>query len=88
MHVQWVKPLARMIGADEAAEININEGATVKDLIDKIVELYGKKSREVMLDSKKQKIKIIVLVDGKRGELETKLSEKSKIVLMMPYSGG
>ncbi len=65
VHVQLIKPLTEMIGADKEVEINIDEGATVKALIDKIVELYGEKSREVILDRKKEKIKIVVLVDGK-----------------------
>ncbi len=88
LQIQLVKPLGDIIGADKTVEINIDNGVTVKNLIDKIVELYGEKASEIILDPKKEKIKIVVIVDGKNGDLKTKLNERSKVVLLIPYGGG
>lgn len=82
------KPLTDYISVNKETDVDVPDGAIVYDLIQRLVELYGNKLKEILLDTLTEKLKVIVLVDGKYGELKTKLREGSKVFFMIPYAGG
>lgn len=83
-----LRPLTDFIGINKEVTVAVTDGATIYDLIKKLVELYGEKLREIVLDPITGRLRVVVLVDGKYGELKTKLIDDSKVVLMIPYAGG
>lgn len=76
--------LSRFISEILKAERNIvldfaESEITLKELIEKMIEIYGEKLRD---------IPVLILVDGKRGEPETKIKDGSNVIFMVPYAGG
>ena len=76
--------LSRFISDILRAERNIildfaESEITLKELIEKMIEIYGEKLRDMP---------VMILVDGKRGELETKIKDGTNVVFMIPYAGG
>lgn len=56
---------------------------TVKELIDKIAELYGEKFTELI-----ENTPTIILVGGKLGDQNTRIKNESEVFFMIPYAGG
>jgi molybdopterin converting factor small subunit len=64
----------------------MNDGATINDLVTKMIERYGEKFKNFLTDYRDKRA--VVLLDGKYTYLETKLVDGNKLFFMLPYCGG
>ena len=82
----FFKPLPNTLGVDKNVEVDLNEGATVMELIEKMAERYGEKFKRIIIEINNKKA--IMLLDGKYADFETMLTDGDKLVFMLPYVGG
>ncbi|MEM3606990.1 MAG: ubiquitin-like small modifier protein 1 [Candidatus Bathyarchaeia archaeon] len=72
-------------------EIEVKEGATVKDLLEALAEKYGKKFKDIVFNGAVSD-RLIMLLDGVNiyslNNLETKLNENNVFVILPPVGGG
>ncbi|MFQ6081283.1 MAG: ubiquitin-like small modifier protein 1 [Candidatus Bathyarchaeia archaeon] len=75
-------------------ELEISKEATVKDLLDQLVERFGRKFRERVLEPNGKELRrgIAILVNGRNIEalqrLETKLVDGDIVAVVPPVAGG
>ncbi len=82
----FFKPLPEVLGVEKNIEIEMNDGATINDLVTKMIERYGEKFKNFLADYRDKRA--IVLLNGKYTDLETKLADGNKLFFMLPYCGG
>jgi molybdopterin converting factor small subunit len=79
---------------EKMVEIDISDGATLRDLFNKLAEKYGNGFREVVIDSKTGNLqrRIMVIVNDRLASnmngLETKLSGGDTVAISVAYAGG
>ncbi|MEM3151387.1 MAG: ubiquitin-like small modifier protein 1 [Candidatus Bathyarchaeia archaeon] len=73
-------------------ELELQEGATVKDLLKILSDKYGKKFKDLVFNGEIVSDRVLMLVDGVNiyslNNLETKLNENSIFVILPPVGGG
>ncbi|MEM3392934.1 MAG: ubiquitin-like small modifier protein 1 [Candidatus Bathyarchaeia archaeon] len=73
-------------------ELELQEGATVKDLLKILSDKYGKKFKDLVFNGEIVSDRVLMLVDGVNiyslNNLETKLNENSTFVILPPVGGG
>lgn len=75
-------------------ELNLNEGATVRDVLDELNEKFGDKFKEKTGRDLKEAFKSLfnLFLNGRRldpsSDLGCKLKDGDKIVILRPVSGG
>jgi len=84
--------LKRAMGSGEVL-LRLKEGASVKDLIQVLVERYGEKLKDFLFkEGEKVNTSISIYVNGRLIDfldgLETKLSDGDVVSLMPPAGGG
>jgi molybdopterin synthase sulfur carrier subunit len=85
--------IKEIIGSREISLV-LDEGSTIKHLIDHLFERYGTELKEKIIDSKNgnMRIQFTILLDGRNinylNGMETKLTDGSVISLLPPAGGG
>lgn len=84
----------REITKKQDEKIELGEGSTVRNLIDKLVVDYGPKLKEIILPRGADKVSVFVgiLGNGKSfqplSRLDTKLKDGNTILIGLPVMGG
>lgn len=93
VHVKFFASVREAAGFPED-EVELNEGATLLDLIDLLVERYGVELKNQLIDSSGNKPSphIQYLIDGEnsrqRGGYGIKIQPGSEIAILPPVGGG
>jgi len=73
-------------------ELDVKEGATIKELLETLSERYGKRFKDLVFNGDVVSDRLLMLVDGVNihslNGLETKLSENATFVILPPVGGG
>jgi sulfur carrier protein ThiS len=69
-------------------QVELPEGGSVRDAIDKLLEKGGARARKLILSADGKNLKIIVMLDGKAVVPETTLQDGQEINLMLTIGGG
>lgn len=92
--VRYLTPFFVITGKKEE-NILMHEGATLKDLLNKLVERYGLSFRKELFSSQIEEIKphVLILINGRsvdqfKKKLNTSLSYGDSVILTFPVSGG
>lgn len=86
--------ILREITNKREEELEVEEGTTVKDLLDILAEKYGGRFRNYVFDEKTGSVnsQLLFLVDGVNvaslNKLETKLTDGNSFVILPPVGGG
>lgn len=80
--------MIRSILGQNSMQLDLPEGATVRDAIERIVEQGGPKARNMMLSPDGKSLKISVIVNGASVGMNTPLSDGDEMNLMVTIGGG
>lgn len=84
VNVYFSRFISETLGTEKNIMLDLSENdITLKELIDKLIEIYGEK-----LEKTFKNIPISILIDGKLGMLNAKIKDGSKVLFMIPYAGG
>lgn len=69
--------------------VSVNQG-TLSALLHQLEQTYGPTFGQIVFDPASGEIRpeIAVLVDGRRGELESQLKDGSEVAFLLPFAGG
>ena len=93
VEVKSILNIKRIIGNEDSQYIELEDKSTVKDALDKLIEIYGEELEKNIYGGKNNiKKGITILHNGssifaKKG-LDTKLKDKDRILIFPPVGGG
>lgn len=85
--VEWVAPEGLEKGK-RTNEFNIKEGATISELIRRMVEVYGEAAAERILYDDGGTPYVMFIVNGKLVSLDYVLKSTDEILILPPIYGG
>jgi molybdopterin converting factor small subunit len=80
--------MIRTILGQKTIELELPEGATVREAMQKLVEMGGPEARKMFLSPDGESLKIAVLINGASAGLNTSLHDGTEINLMVTIGGG
>lgn len=91
-----VKTLAdiwEVVGRKREFTVELSEGATVMDLINKLIKLYGEPLKKILLDEDMKGLSDSILILINRSEVKNDVARKvledgDEVILMPPVVGG
>ena len=78
----------RSLLGEKTQQVEAPDGATVRDVIDKLLEKGGARARKLILSPDGKTLKIMVMLAGKAVVSETTLQDGQEISLMLTIGGG
>lgn len=91
-----VKPLGdiwEVVGKKRELLIELEEGATILDLVNKMVKRYGEPLKKILLSEEKEGLSDSIVVLVNRTEIKKEVAEKvlkdgDEVIFMPPVAGG
>jgi molybdopterin converting factor small subunit len=80
--------IIRSVLGERRQQIELPEGATVFDAIEKLLEKGGARARKLILSPDGKSLKVLVMLGGKSIGPETVLQDGVEISLMLTIGGG
>lgn len=80
--------IVRSVLGERRQQVEVAEGATVRDAIEKLLEKGGARARRLIVSPDGKGLKVLVMLDGKSIGPESILEDGAEISLMLTIGGG
>lgn len=77
----------RLLRINDELEVELEEGSTVRSLLERLISIYGDKLRRLVGDAEKG-FRVMVMSNGKIVGYDQKLKDKDQVSLILPVAGG
>ena len=81
------KVTLRLLKIEDELEVELEEGSTVKSLLEKLTSMYGEDLKRLIGDAEKG-FRVMVMANGEAAKYDQRLKDKDELSLILPVAGG
>ncbi len=80
--------IVRSVLGERKQQVELNDGATVRDAVEKLLEKGGARARRLIVSPDGKSLKVLVMVSGQSVVQDAVLQDGAEISLMLTIGGG